>query len=228
MRQEVDGNVPTLFYLARIAGVYFEPVAVAVNDTLPGNATGRLDPGETASIWFTIRNQAIHPLDSACSINANLMSLDTLVAVLDSFKSFPDVQRRSDVNNQADQFMVRASESAQPGDTIPLRLEVTFTDAGNTITMPVAFDVVLGEDVIAVSEASPGSCRLAMPVATIVGRVLFLRGSAADAGERTVLLNALGRGVLALHPGNNDVSCLVPGVYFARWTSQVAKVVISR
>ncbi len=156
MRKEIDGNVPTLFYLARIAGVYFDPVSVGVNDTILGNATGRLDPGETAGLWFTVRNQAVHPLDSAYGTAAKLVSLDTLVTVLDSVKSFPDVQRRSDVDNRSDQFTVRASDVGQPGDTVALRLEVTFTDAGSTIMMPVAFEVVLGEDVIGIRDAGIG------------------------------------------------------------------------
>ncbi len=223
MCREVDGNVPTLFYLARIAGVYFDRVSVAVNDTVLGNATGRLDPGETASLWFTVRNQAVHPLDSACDISARLVSLDTLVTVLDSVKSFPGVQRRSDVDNRADQFLVRASESAQPGDTIPFRLEVTFTDAGNTIMMPVAFSVVLGEDIIAVSEADADPGGPAAPLATVIGRVLFLNGDRPRKGTalKTVLLDVAGRRVMELMPGANDVRHLAPGVYLVRSTSRV-------
>ena len=218
MRKEVDGNVPTFFYLARIAGVYFDPVSVAVNDTVLGNATKRLDPGETASLWFTIRNRAIHPLDSAYSISAKLVLLDTLVMVLDSVKSFPDVQRRSDVDNQADQFLVRASDSAQPGDTIPLRLEVTFTDASSTIMMPVAFEVVLGEDVISVREGVASPVGPVGSRATVIGRVMFLNGDSPRTGTvpKTILLDVSGRKVMNLVPGPNDVRALSPGVYFVR------------
>jgi len=216
MRREVDGNVPTLFYLARIAGVYLDPIAVTVNDSVLGNATGRLDPGETASIWFTIRNRAIHPLDSAYSISAKLVSLDTSVMVLDSVKLFPDVQRRSDVDNSADQFLVGASESGLPGDTVPLRLEVTFTDAGNTIMMPVAFDVVLGESVISVREGGVSPVGPCWSHATVIGRELTLPARVAASAASPVLLNAIGRMVLVLRPGTNDVSTLAPGVYFVR------------
>ncbi len=218
MRKEVDGDVPTLYYLARIAGVYFDPVASTVNDTGSGNSSGRLDPGETARVWFTIRNRAIHPLDSAYSISARLVSLDTLVTVLDSVKSFPGVGRLSDVDNRADQFLVRASDLGQPGDTIPLRLEVTFTDAGNTIMMPVAFTVVLGDDVVGLAEESAGPLGPAGPRATVIGRVLFLNGDCPRTGTvpKTVLLDISGREVLDLHPGPNDVRRLAPGVYFVR------------
>ncbi|MBN2464022.1 zinc carboxypeptidase [candidate division WOR-3 bacterium] len=214
MRKEVEANVPTLFYLARIAGVYFGPVSAAVSDSILGNATGMLDPGETANLWFTIRNQAIHPLDSACAVSARLVSLDTLVTVLDSVKSFPDVQRHSDVDNNSDQFRVCASGGGQPGDTIRLRLEVTFTDAGNTTMMPVPFEIVLGEDVIGIGETGAGEGGPAVPSATLTGQVLFLSGREAAAGERPALLNALGRRKMVLRSGANDVSHLSTGVYF--------------
>jgi hypothetical protein len=234
MRKEVEGNVPTLFYLARIAGVYFDPVASVVNDTGTGNSTGQLDPGETARIWFTVRNRAIHPLDSAYGISAKLVSLDTLVTVLDSVKSFPDIQRRSDVDNRADQFLVRAAESGQSGDTIPLRLEVTFTDAGSTIMMPVAFKVVLGEDVVGVTESSKPQAASFKREATVVGRVLFLNGDCPRTGTfpMTVLLDVSGRKVLELMPGANDVRTLAPGVYFVSTQADaragVGRIVIAR
>jgi len=232
LRKECDWNVPTLFYLAWIAGVYFDPVASTVNDTVLGNATGRLDPGETSCIWFTIRNRAIHPLDSAYGVTAKLVSLDTLVTVFDSVKSFPGVQRRSDVDNRADQFMVRASDFGQPGDTIPLRLDVTFTDAGSTIMMPVAFEVVLGEDVIGIRDAGTGPLAPAGPCATVVGRVLFLNGGSPRAGTvpKTVLLDICGRKVMDLVPGENYLSEVSQGAYFVRYdmTGRVSKVVVQR
>jgi len=218
LQKECDWNVPTLFYLARIAGVYFDPVASTVNDTGLGNSSGRLDPGETASLWFTIRNRAVHPLDSAYGISAKLVSLDTIVTVLDSVKSFPSVGRRSDVDNRLDQFLVQASGFAQPGETIPLRLEVTFTDAGSSMMMPVAFEVVLGEDVIAILDAGTGPLAPTGPCVTVVGHVLFLNGDCPRTGAvpKTALLDATGRKVLDLRRGANDVNRLSPGVYFIR------------
>ncbi|MBM3330272.1 zinc carboxypeptidase [candidate division WOR-3 bacterium] len=214
MREEVEGNVPGLFYLARIAGAYLIPIAVTVNDSVLGNATGMLDPGETANIWFTIRNQAIHPLDSAYSISARLISLDTLVAVIDSVKAFPSVQRRSNVDNIADQFVVRASGFGHPGDTVRFRLEVTYTDADNTMVMLVPSEVVLGEDVIGIYEAGNSQGGSAVMPATVIGRVLFLSGQEGRTETRPALRDALGRRVMVLMPGANDVSRLSTGVYF--------------
>lgn len=231
-QQECDWNVPTLYYLARVAGVYFDPVAAAVDDTVLGNSSGRLDPGETAGLWFTIRNRAVHPIDSAYNISAKLVSLDTLITVLDSVKSFPDVRRRSDVDNRADQFLVRASDFAQAGDTIPLRLDVTFTDAGNTIMMPVAFEVVLGSDSVGIRGEGASRRDTTRLHATVVRSVLCLPGHVVTPGAPPVLLDALGREVMTLHPGPNDIRRLPSGVYFvhvrADMRAGVSRVVIAR
>ena len=229
-QRECDWNVPTLFYLARIAGTYFDPVAVAVNDSAQGNSTGRLDPGETADIWFTIRNRAIHPLDSAYHISAKLVSLDTVVTVLDSVKSFPDVQRRSDIDNSSDRFLVRASSHAQAGDTIPLRLEVNFTDAGNSIMMSVEFEVVLGGDSVGVREGGVVRQGTAWLRPTVIGSVLFLPDRFGSSAAPPVLLDALGREVMVLRPGENDVRGIHAGTYFVKSdaTGQVVKVVVQR
>jgi hypothetical protein len=237
-QRECDWNVPTLFYLARIAGTYFDPVSVTVNDTGIGNSSGMLDPGETADIWFTIRNRAIHPLDSAYAMSAKLVSLDTLVAVLDSVKPFPDVQRLVETDNAASQFRVRAASEAQAGDTIPLRLEVSFTDAGHSHTMPVEFEIVLGADTTGMEErAEGGGTRLkdegGRMNQTIVRGVMFW--SAATPSLRNVgdiaLHSADGRRVMELKPGPNDISHLATGVYYVRTNPRsarpgVAKVVV--
>jgi len=142
------------------------------------------------------------------------VSPDTSVIVLDSVRSFPRARRRSGINNRADQFRVRASELAQAGDTVPLRLEVTFTDAGNTIVMPVAFEVVLGGDVVGVRQGDISQLGPAGSNATVIGRVLFLPGGASTFGALSVLRDASGRKVLDLAPGPNDVRRVAPGVYF--------------
>jgi len=226
MRQEVDGNVPGLYFLARIAGAYFDPVALDVNDTVLGNSTGRLDPGETADIWFTIRNRAIHPLDSAYDISAQLVSLDTLVEVLDSVKPFPRARRHSSVSNRSAPFQVRASWFAPAEDTIPLRLELSFTDAGRSITMPVAFEVVLGGDPVGIGGDAAGKLP-ARRLPTVIGSLL-LEPDAFGRGVAPVLLDALGRRVLELHDGVNDLARLAPGVYYVRSAARLARVVLVR
>jgi len=62
---ECQINRPNSLYLTKIAGVFFEPRMALINDSSRGNRTLELDPGETASVWFRVRNRAIHPIDSA-------------------------------------------------------------------------------------------------------------------------------------------------------------------
>jgi hypothetical protein len=62
------------------------------------------------------------------------------------------------------------------------------------------------------------------PEATIVRGVLFLEGDCPRTGTvpKTALLDATGRRVTGLRPGENDVSCLAPGVYFVRSDGRAA------
>jgi len=214
IRSECGLNIPSLFYLARVAGAWFDPVAVMVDDTVQGDSSGGLDPGETAGIWFTIRNRAVHALDSAYGISARLVSLDTLVTVLDSMKPFPDVQRRSDVDNRAEQFEVRAADSAQVGDTIPLLLEVSYSDAGSSFTMPLPFEIVLGKDTTGIWEEAEGRRLRAEPRMSSIVRGSIRLPESGDARYPLPLLNSAGRKVEDLRPGENDIRHLAAGVYY--------------
>ena len=145
---EVTKNIPNLYYLARVSGVFFDPVRATVNDSALGNRTLQLDPNETADLWFRVKNRAIHPLDSAYSITGRLRSLDTMVTVLDSIKSFPRSLRRDSTDNRAAQFRVFCRRGATPGQVVPLRLELTYRDDTLTMMQPVAFTVTIGSNPI--------------------------------------------------------------------------------
>jgi len=144
IRGECNGNVPNLFYLARTSGVYFERVSVTVNDSVGGNADGILNPGEDATIWFTVKNRAVHPIDSAWNVTARLRSGYSEVVVLDSVRPFPNVPRRTQANDRAAQIAIHASNVAVPNTHVPLRLELSYTDDGRTYMQPVNFEIVMG------------------------------------------------------------------------------------
>ena len=61
---------------------------------------------------------------------------------------------------------------------------------------------------------------------TIIRGVLRIGDRGQKTGDRAELLDATGHRVLELHPGENDVRRLAPGVYFARDASSVRRVVI--
>ncbi len=148
IHNECRRNRPNNLYLTRIAGVFFEPRQVFINDSLNGNRTLQLDPGETASVWFRVRNRAIHPLDSAYAVSGKLKSLDPMVIVLDSIKSFPRCRRRDSTDNRTNQFRFYCLPQAEPGRNIPLRLELTYLNDGQTMTQAVNFSITIGSNPI--------------------------------------------------------------------------------
>lgn len=154
IRDECNKNIPNLYYLARISGAFFEPVSVTVNDP-QGNNNGRLDPGENANIWFSVRNRATHPLDSAYTITAALASGNSGVTIIDPVKPFPNCPRRSTVNNSTAQFALSASNRITPGTKVSLRLDISYYDDGNFYTMPVYFELIIGSHPVALAEAPP-------------------------------------------------------------------------
>ena len=141
---EVARNIPNCFYLTRVAGVWLQPLGVVVNDTLTGNANGELDPGETANLWFKLKNRAVHPLDTALNVTATLASSDTLVAIQTPSVGFPNLPRRSQADNRAEQFQVQANPEIAPGTPVDLRLEVAFNDDGVAITQSLVYRITIG------------------------------------------------------------------------------------
>jgi hypothetical protein len=151
---EVAINIPNVYFLTRIAGVWFEPAGMVVNDTANGNANGQLDPGERASFWFKVKNRAIHPLDTAKAVTAVLKTSDTMVQVLTSSANFPAIPRQTTAHNGASQFQVQCNRNAAPGTNVNLRLEVTFTDDNVTIMAPVAYRITIGSHAAIGGEAT--------------------------------------------------------------------------
>ncbi len=83
---------------------------------------------------------------------------------------------------------------------------------------------------VGVSESPKPQASSFRPPVTVIRGVLNLQSATCNLQSETVLLDPAGRKVLDLHPGENDVSRLPPGVYFVRGVQGqgVAKVVITR
>jgi hypothetical protein len=222
IHRECNINIPNLYYLARIAGVYFDPVSVTVSDSSQGNGDGRLDPGETASIWFVVKNRATHPLDSAYAITALLRSGYGEVTLPDSYASFPSIPRRSLAGNALDRFTIRASTQAVPGTRVPLRLEMAFTDAGLTYAQPVNFEIVVG-NTVAVAEPTRYVAHEAAQVRPFLARdhVHFSLPST-GAPARLDIVSADGTRHISLPLERDlvwDCTTSPAGVYFARFAT---------
>lgn len=144
---------PVNIYFTKIAGVFFDNLQPVVADTALGNGTGQLDPNETSHLWMRIRNRAVHPLDSAYNITAQLVSLDTQVVVQTGTATFPKIYRKSIGNNSASRFVVRCSRNATPGAVKPLKLILTFKDDTCTITQGINFTLTIGNNPVGITEA---------------------------------------------------------------------------
>lgn len=147
-------NRPNSLYLTRIAGVFFEPKRALINDSLLGNMTNQLDPGETAYAWFELRNRAVHPLDSAYQLIGKLKSLDTMVIILDSIKSFPTCRRKDSTDNRLQQFKFYCRYGTNSGRVVNLRLEMNYKDDTLTMMQPLNFALTIGSNPILTYDVS--------------------------------------------------------------------------
>jgi hypothetical protein len=219
---------PINIYFAKIAGVFFDNLQMRVADTILGNHTCQLDPNENSHMWFSLRNRAIHPLDSAYSVSGNLVSLDTQVTVTDPAASFPKIYRKATGNNSADRFQVHCSPNAVPGTYKKFRLVMTFKDDTCTITQALRCSLVVGNNPVGVAE--PGIPAEPKPWIAIAqnparSRVRF-QAHGLTAGEyELTLYNAAGQmvdrrilPVLAAATEYDWPERVEPGVYFFRLT----------
>jgi len=97
---------------------------------------------------------------------------------------------------------------------------------------PVAIKVLtdLGEP-YGIEESAKSQVEMTQTLPTVVRNVLFLPGASSHRPQATSrLLSAVGRHVMVLRPGANDVRGLPPGVYFVRETGAraIRKVVVTR
>jgi len=153
---EVALSIPNCWYFTRLCGAYLEPLALVVNDTTTGNGNGQLDPGETANLWFKLDNRALHLLDTAKSVTAMLVSPDTMLQVLTPNETLPALNpRRGPGDNRLNQIQVHVSPNIAPGLPIDLRLEVSYTDDGVTITQPLTYRLVIGTHSAIVQSPTP-------------------------------------------------------------------------
>jgi hypothetical protein len=168
LHSEVAKNIPNCFYMTRMAGVWLDTIAGGriVNDTTSGNGNGKLDPGETANIWFKVINRCLHPLDTAKTVTAVLRSSDTMVQVLTPSVTFLNINpRRGQSNNGASQFQFHCSPNATPGTVVNLRLEVTYSDDNVQIVQPLNYRLTIGNAPVIAHDV--GVTRIIAPLGTI-------------------------------------------------------------
>ncbi|MFO7651519.1 MAG: M14 family zinc carboxypeptidase [bacterium] len=215
VRIECLRNRPVLYYLARIAGVWFDPVSVTLVDQ---SGNGRLEPGETAGAWFTVKNRATHPIDSAYAVTATLRSGHAQVTVTDSVKPFPSFARRSQGSNQSSQFAIAANPAIPPGTVVPLELVMAYSDEGRAYTQPVSFQITIGTpSAVAEPRGVPAPTALTALPNPASKRVFF--GTNGLLSGRVDIFSGSGARVASVDLGRSaswDCSAVPAGIYYCR------------
>jgi len=139
------------FYLTRLAGVFFEPAGVIINDTLQGNRSGKLDPGEDAYVWFKFRNRAVHSLDSAYSISFVVRSLDPRVILVDSTFSMPVIRRKEEANSRAAMLRISATRDIPPGTIVRLKMIISYLNDELAMSQPIDYQITIG-NIVSITE----------------------------------------------------------------------------
>ncbi len=218
---------PVNIYFTKIAGVFFDNLQTIVADTALGNQTGELDQNETSHVWFRIRNRAVHPLDSAYNISAQLVALDTQITVIDNFALFPRIYRNSIGNNSSDRFTVYCSPNAVPGTQKAMRLTLTFKDDTCTISQNLYFNFTIGNNPVAIHEViadKKTQTHISTSGNPALRSVNFIFNSIPSASARLNIYNSAGvlvnsfteirKEIVTWHGNNLTGNALPTGIYF--------------
>ena len=108
-------------------------------DPLPnGNNNGRVDPGEDASLQFTLRNSGGADCDNVTGV---FRSGNPLLTVTDADGAWGNIPVGGEANNAADLITVHASGTIVPGTAVPCTLVVTGDSSDYTTRINVLLTV---------------------------------------------------------------------------------------
>jgi hypothetical protein len=121
---------------SRFAFILHAPVIICAGETVDDAAedgSGTLDPGETADLIVTLRNEGT---GGGGGVSGLLSSADPYVNILDPAGSFDPLPASGGLaDNQTDPFVLSVEASCPPGHQIDFSLAV-LTAAGCTVTLP--------------------------------------------------------------------------------------------
>jgi hypothetical protein len=115
-----------IYQTARIHFFLDEPELVAsdltIDDSVGGDGNGRIDPGETADLIFTLMN--LNPVD-ATGVSGTLATNDAHAMVTDGSAGWPDIAGLGSGNNDLDRFSVSIDPSTPFGYVVPFTLDLS-------------------------------------------------------------------------------------------------------
>ena len=198
-----EPTTPSISYVARV-----------IND----GGNGELDPGETVSLYVTLKNMGI----DATNVTAHLSVSGFTVSVTDADGSFGTINQGGTASNSTNTFTIRAQSSATEGERVDFTLDIS-ADGGYTTkqwfsiyiaTQPSNFNTTLsyhtaaayywkypdqyGDSLFNERFTAPGACSL------LTARFLFYKKTG-SAGIRTYVWRSTGT-----EPGTKIDSIDVP------------------
>jgi hypothetical protein len=105
-----------------VKGCILSPITYLVNDQGSPHPNARLDPGETAILSFTVRNEGE---DRGPGVTGILRSTDPHLIIQDSIGFFGMIDTASSATNLTDSFVLTISDSCPSQYTLPLTLVLT-------------------------------------------------------------------------------------------------------
>ncbi len=132
-----------------------------------GNNNGRLDPGETADLQMTLRNNG----GANCNNTVGtFISGDARLTVLDANGAWGNINRGDTATNAANRFTVRAGSSIPNGTAIPCTLRVTGDSADYATQFVISLVVGLPPTPGAVvMDHDTGYCKLSVTCLGSIG-----------------------------------------------------------
>ncbi|MEO0069636.1 MAG: C25 family cysteine peptidase [candidate division WOR-3 bacterium] len=138
-RDELDSvwNSNITLYVGTPVMVY---VTNTINDPPPGgNGDGKLDPGESAQLFVTLKNIG---LGNGYSVSGKLRSGDNRLQVTDSLAQFGFIPKDSIKKNSSDPFTLHTQSTIPPETPIPCTLKISALDG---YSKTLVFNIVVGE-----------------------------------------------------------------------------------
>jgi hypothetical protein len=123
IRQECERNLGVNIYLTKVGGAFLELKNIRIDDFY-GNQDNILNPGESAYIYLTIKNRAIHPIDSVYNLTINATAPNPYFVIVDSIFNFPNILRN---DTRIGFFKVYVNEEA-PAESISIVLNCNYLD----------------------------------------------------------------------------------------------------
>ncbi len=136
-------NIWPAIYLMRVAGVF---VTVEGPVVVGGDGNGRLDPGESAGISFTISNQSV--VAAAGNVTVTLLCDDPYVQLDEAQRNVGSMAQISSLNLAGDPLPVTVAADCPVGRVVTLVAQVSHD--GGSLSFPLAY--VVGPESIVLSD----------------------------------------------------------------------------